>query len=120
MNIEKAIEKLNRYKEHILKCGNKNSEHFKAVVTILDELEKYKQLYNKALSDTVTTAHDNIKKDKMIDLMLEHICNSAIVDDTVCAIRCDCETDINEECTYEKMLNCTREYFERKAKDGRL
>lgn len=59
------------------------------------------------------------KKDKMIDLMTEHICNSAIVDDTVCAIKCDCETDINEDCTYEKMLNCTKQYFERKAKYGR-
>ena len=33
------------------------------------ELEKYKQLYNKALDDAVITAHDNMKKDKMIDLM---------------------------------------------------
>ena len=55
------------------------------------------------------------KKDKMIDLMAEHICSSAIVDDTICAIKCDCETDINEDCTHEKMLNCTKQYFERKA-----
>lgn len=55
------------------------------------------------------------KQDKIIDLMAEHIVNSAIVDDTVCAIKCDCETDIREECTYEKMLNCTKQYFERKA-----
>lgn len=60
------------------------------------------------------------KKDKMIDLMTEHICNSAIVDDTVCAIKCDCETDINEDCTYEKMLNCTKQYFERKVENERL
>ena len=30
------------------------------------ELEKYKQLYNKALDDSVITAHDNMKKDKEI------------------------------------------------------
>lgn len=42
------------------------------------------------------------KKDKMIDLMAEHICSSAIVDDTICAIKCDCETDIEEDCTHEK------------------
>lgn len=55
----------------------------------------------------------------MIDLMAEHICNSAIVDDTVCAIKCDCETDIEEDCTHEKMLICTKQYFERKVEDER-
>lgn len=57
------------------------------------------------------------KKDKMIDLMAEHICSSAIVDDTICAIKCDCETDIEEDCTHEKMINCTKQYFERKVED---
>lgn len=46
-----------------------------------------------------------------------HIVSSAIVDDTVCAIKCDCETDIEEDCTHEKMLNCTKQYFENKAKE---
>lgn len=55
------------------------------------------------------------KQNKTIDLMAEHICNSAIIDDTVCAIRCDCETDIEEDCTHEKMINCTKQYFERKV-----
>lgn len=57
------------------------------------------------------------KKDKIINLMAEHICNSAIVDDTVCALKCDCETDINEDCTQEKMMKCTKQYFERKVED---
>ena len=47
--------------------------------------------------------------------MAEHIVSSAIVDDTVCAIKCDCETDIEEDCTHEKMLICTKQYFERKV-----
>ncbi len=55
------------------------------------------------------------QKDKQIDLMAEHIVSSAIVDDTVCAIKCDCESDILEDCSHEKMLNCTKEYFKRKA-----
>lgn len=54
------------------------------------------------------------KQNKTIDLMAEHICNSAIIDDTVCAIRCDCETDILEDCTHEKMLRCTKQYFKSK------
>lgn len=51
------------------------------------------------------------KKDKIIDEMAEHIVSSAIVDDTVCAVKF-CE--IEEDCTHEKMLNCTKQYF---AKD---
>lgn len=58
---------------------------------------------------------ENKKKDKIINLMTEHIVSSAIVDDTVCAIKCDCETDIEEDCTHEKMLNCTKQYFKSKA-----
>lgn len=60
---------------------------------------------------------DNIitRQNKQIDLMAEHIVSSAIVDDTVCAIKCDCETDIEEDCTHEKMLICTKQYFERKV-----
>ena len=39
---EKAIERLKNYKEYILKCGNKKSKHFKAVVTVLNILKKMK------------------------------------------------------------------------------
>lgn len=59
------------------------------------------------------------KYKKIINLMTEHIVSSAIVDDTVCAIKCDCETYIEEDCTHEKMINCTKQHFERKAKYGR-
>lgn len=86
------------------------------------EIKKYKRK-NKELSNQLLKIYkeqDNYnarieKKDKTIDLMAEHICNSAIIDDTVCAIRCDCETDILEDCTYEKMLRCTKQYFKSKV-----
>lgn len=89
-----------------------------------EELEMYKdikEIVNFKVTDLLKLKqYDDLKKkvdrqDKMIDLMAEHIVSSAIVDDTVCAIKCDCETDINEDCTHEKMLNCTKQYFERKA-----
>lgn len=89
-----------------------------------EELEMYKdikEIANSKVTELVKLKQyddlkeENRKKDKMIDLMAEHICSSAVVDDTVCAIKCDCETDIREDCTYEKMLNCTKQYFERKA-----
>ena len=88
------------------------------------ELEMYKDM--KEIVDYKVTdllklkQYDDLKKkaekqDKIIDLMADHIASAAIVDDTVCAIKCDCETDINEDCTHVKMLNCTKQYFERKA-----
>lgn len=89
-----------------------------------EELEMYKdikEIANSKVTELVKLKQyddlkeENRKKDKMIDLMAEHICSSAVVDDTVCAIKCDCKTDINEDCTHEKMLNCTKQYFERKA-----
>lgn len=51
-------------------CG----KYRKAIETVLSliqkqekEIEKYKKLYQKALDDTVVTAHDNMQKDKIID-----------------------------------------------------
>ena len=128
------IEKLRKHNKELLrKLRNRVKEvkklqknpNYKAIVTKqgktleerAEQIKKYKQLYNKALDDAVTTSHDNMKKDKMIDLMAEHIVSSAIVDDTVCAIKCDCETDIEEDCTHEKMLICTKQYFEKLVKE---
>ena len=106
----------------------KTKESIKTVLNMLKEkdadIAEYKNIIeagiiNAAKDELVEEKNKEIeKKDKMIDLMAEHICNSAIVDDTVCAIKCDCETDINEDCTYEKMLNCTKQYFERKAEEN--
>lgn len=55
------------------------------------------------------------KKDKIIDEMAEHIVSSAIVDDTVCAIKCDCDNGV--ECSHKKMLKCTKDYFKKKVED---
>lgn len=84
---EEALEKLNRIKN--IKLGPENRmgmiiEEFKSLQNDIEivlnmlkekdaEIEKYKQLYNKALDDAVITAHDNMKKDKMIDLMLDDL-----------------------------------------------
>lgn len=103
----------------------------KAIETVLNMLkEKDKEINRK--SSTIKALQcalherteerdrkDNIitRQNKQIDLMAEHIVSSAIVDDTVCAIKCDCETDIEEDCTHEKMLICTKQYFERKVED---
>ena len=122
-------------------CGLSNNDfkhEIKAMQTVLNmlkekdkEINKYKKK-NRELSNQLLMFYkeqDNNaariekknaeleKKDKIIDLMAKHICDSAIVDDTVCAIKCDCETDIREDCTHERMLNCTKQYFERKSEE---
>lgn len=78
------------------------------ILRIIENLEQSHE-------DILEITKENIKKDKIIDLMAEHIVSSAIVDDTVCAIKCDCETDIEEDCTHQKMLKCTKQYFKSKA-----
>lgn len=132
---QKAIETvLNMLKENSAEIHQKNTE----LAEKNAEIEKYKKLLADNLArelnnsikakEKADTDLDDLdkgwkveleKKDKMIDLMAEHICSSAIVDDTICAIKCDCETDIEEDCTHEKMINCTKQHFERKAKYGR-
>lgn len=83
------------------------------------EIPELKEKYDKdthILQNQLDLANaDRIEKDKIINEMAEHIVSSAIVDDTVCAIKCDC--DINEDCSYEKMLKCTKQYFEKKVRD---
>lgn len=83
------------------------------------EISELKSKYDKdthTLQNQLDVANaDRIEKDKIINEMAEHIVSSAIVDDTVCAIKCDC--DINEDCSYEKMLKCTKQYFEKKVRE---
>ena len=99
---KKAIEDLKSFKSISILYGN-------TFTMFLDQLKKYQE-------STETVLNLIAKLQKEIDLMAEHIASSAIVDDTVCAIKCDCESDILEDCSHEKMLNCTKQYFETKAK----
>lgn len=104
---EEAIERLSSFikvnKDFFENQGNMliNKKDIQDIDTVLSMLQEQQE--------------ENKKKDKIIDLMTEHIVSSAIVDDTVCAIKCDCETDIEEDCTHEKMLNCTKQYFKSEA-----
>lgn len=105
---EEAIERLNRFKTIEILYSNTFAMHIEQLKTLQEDIET-------VLSMLQEQQEENKKKDKIIDLMTEHIVSSAIVDDTVCAIKCDCETDIEEDCTHEKMLNCTKQYFKSKA-----
>ena len=110
---EEAIERLNNYKEYILKCGNKKSKHFKAVVTVLNmlkekdkQLAKYEKIYKEY--DCYRWVKELEKKDKIIDLMAERIewlCKSN-------GILLDKEHD--ENFTQEDI----KKYYERKVENG--
>ena len=94
-----AVERLNNYKEHILKCGNKKSKHFKSVVIVLNmlkekdkKIEELKQTLSTNIVNNFTSSMKEKtkskedlkmldkgwqieleKKDKIIDLMAEQI-----------------------------------------------
>lgn len=107
---------------------NKESIAIETVLNMLKEKDKEINRKSSTIKALQCALHerteerdrkDNIitRQNKQIDLMAEHIVSSAIVDDTVCAIKCDCETDIEEDCTHEKMLICTKQYFEKLVKE---
>lgn len=132
---EAEIEKLRKHNKELLrKLRNRVKEvkklqknpNYKAIVTKqgktleerAEQIKKYKQLYNKALSDAVTTAHNNIKQKKIIDLMADCIRVRDIGED-FCEFNKDCTKCRNG--TREIFCkDCIKQYFERKAKDGRL
>lgn len=129
---EAEIEKLRKHNKELLrKLRNRVKEvkklqknpNYKAIVTKqgktleerAEQIKKYKQLYNKALDDAVITAHDNMKKDKMIDLMAEEMKKRATCPLDDYNYDLDCENKCNNN-----TKECWKQYFERKAKDGRL
>ena len=134
---KEAIEQFKGWREYIIKHRKETNQandlefYIRTILNIITRFKKeneyWKNRIEKGKKDVIglklyemgivcEDLQEELKeKDKQIDLMAEHIVSSAIVDDTVCAIKCDCESDISEDCSHEKMLNCTKEYFERKV-----
>ena len=134
---KEAIEQFKGWREYIIKHRKETNQandlefYIRTILNLITRFKKeneyWKNRIEKGKKDVIglklyemgivcEDLQEELKeKDKQIDLMAEHIVSSAIVDDTVCAIKCDCESDILEDCSHEKMLNCTKEYFKRKA-----
>nr|DAD98164.1 MAG TPA: hypothetical protein [Myoviridae sp. cthRr4] len=119
---EEVINKLRKITNRQILYGNKfgiTIEGFRElqedIETVLNMLKENSAEIQQKNTELVEKNAEIEKYKKIINLMTEHIVSSAIVDDTVCAIKCDCETDIEEDCTHEKMINCTKQYFERKV-----
>lgn len=123
------IEKLRKHNKELLrKLRNRVKEvkklqknpNYKAIVTKqgktleerAEQIKKYKQLYNKALDDAVITAHDNMKKNKMIDLMAEEIKKRATCPLDDYNYDLDCENKCNNN-----TKECWKQYFERKESE---
>ena len=123
---------LNMLKENSAEIHQKNTE----LAEKNAEIEKYKKLLAdnlaRNLNDSIKakekadTDLDDLdkgwkveleKKDKMIDLMAEYI-SDLDIDEDICKKQSDnnCD-DINREVECKE---CIKQYFERKAKDGRL
>ena len=79
------------------------------------ELEQYKQLYKKALSDGVIESKKRMEEDKIIDLMAKYLVKNSDLDTDICSKRTtDCYADIYEDKACEK---CIIEYFTKKARE---
>ena len=108
--LSQAIETvLNKLKENSAEIQQKNTE----LAEKSAEIEKYKSLYNKALEDLVKADRENIENKKVIDLMAELIARKAGSRIEICH-NMQCDKKVAKECKV-----CTKQYFERKAKDGR-
>ncbi len=96
----------------------KDYEALEIALKLIDEQETEKRLNNKVIDkrneENLKLAASNFKKSKIINEMAEHIVSSAIVDDTVCSIKF---CGVEEDCTHEKMLKCTKQYFEKKVEN---
>lgn len=115
-DLEKALNLIEKQNKETRKLKNKNNELLRKLRNRIKEIKKLNKYrnYKTVLAGLNKTVKE---RNEIIDEMAKHIVSSAIVDDTICAIKCDCETEILEDCTYEKMLNCTKEYFRKKVEE---
>ena len=102
---------LNILKENSAEIKQKNTE----LAEKSAEIEKYKDLYNKALEDLAKTNRKNIENKKVIDLMVKAM--NKIQDPQVCKY-CDNNINLNNGyCTdTKKCKEGIKQYFERKVK----
>lgn len=108
-----AIETIKYYvkklEEEINDLKWKNEIYVKSIKSHKREIEKYKYLYQKALDNTIKADSDNLKKDKIIDEMANHIVTS---DSNLCQY-----LDMTTKCKYYAGENkktcdkCIKEYF---------
>ena len=131
---KKAIEKLKETSNqcHASKCWEEKFcsdcyievEDILAIDTVLNRItklekenEEVKRAINVVEKEKKQWIEENNQKDKQIDLIVEYIAKIDIEED-VCMKNKTNPDWCNED--YTKCKDCIKQYFERKAKDGRL
>ena len=72
-NVKEQLEGIKKANECGLATRGEFNKDIEAIETVLNLLEEKEQLYHKALGDLVISDKENIKKDKIIDYIIEWI-----------------------------------------------
>ena len=115
MQIEEAIEGLNKdvYGLKNFLTDTEKEKWQDAIDTVLNELERYKQLINKKNARLNEYAEDIAKRDKVIDLMARML-NSNDIDEDICR-QVGKDMNCNEYTKEENCIKCIKEYFYKKV-----
>ena len=79
----------------------------------MNDEEKYKYLYQKALDDLIKSDKENSLLKKQVNLMSKYISNLDIDEDICKKVENNCD-DFNKE---NKCIDCIKQYFESKSKE---
>ena len=79
----------------------------------MNDEEKYKYLYQKALDDLIKSDKENNLLKMQVNLMSEYISNLDIDEDICKKVENNCD-DFNKE---NKCIDCIKQYFESKSKE---
>ena len=112
---EEVIERLKRIDVKFFISGMNEASNYiideadkvnNAIETVLNMLKEKDELYHKALGDLAKADRENIKKDKIIDLMADFI------DKTGAGRRAfSCTFRKNDECNENGCRYCIKQYF---------
>lgn len=118
--LKEKDKEINKYKKKNTELSNqllilyKEQDNYNARIEKKNaEIEKYKYLYQKALDNTIQADKENIQLKKQIDLMAETIRKLAIS-------LANYKGSYNKETiNFTGNIKYIKQYFERKARDGR-
>ena len=120
MKEQEVIKRLNFHKEYVRLYSSRVVMISETdLETVLNMLKEKDELYHKALEDLVKADRENIKKDKIIDLMAEYI--NHLSDELVQTTgRNELEFCDENKCCKDSEYSCEqciKQYFERKSKE---
>lgn len=118
---QEAVKRCNKLieTEHSNWIGISNQKAIETVLNMLKEkdaeIEKYKQLYYILSRQNARIEHDNMEKDKMIDLMAECILNLDNEEEICTKVEDSCYDFAGQK--GKTCDNCIKQFFEKLAKE---